>query len=61
MWEMLVGLPPFNYADPSDMIYAHLAKDMPDPRLIVPEIPEQVVLIIGKVQLYLTKVAEERS
>ncbi|KAI8900395.1 hypothetical protein BC833DRAFT_275237 [Globomyces pollinis-pini] len=48
MWEMFVGELPFNYSDPAEMVYAHLAKELPDPKSVNPNIPEPIAAIIMK-------------
>ncbi|MCP4690068.1 MAG: AAA family ATPase, partial [Desulfobacterales bacterium] len=56
-YEILCGRPPFETADPMEMIHCHIAKKAPPVREIAPGIPEVVENIVMKL---LAKTAEER-
>ncbi|KAI8925591.1 hypothetical protein BC831DRAFT_265099 [Entophlyctis helioformis] len=48
LWEMLTGRNPCNDLEPSDIVYFHLARDVPDPREIQELIPESLAGVIMK-------------
>jgi predicted ATPase/signal transduction histidine kinase/FixJ family two-component response regulator len=56
-YEMLVGHPPFQSADPMELVYCHLAVLPPTPHLLRAAIPPAISAIIMKL---IAKVAENR-
>jgi len=56
-YEMLTGIPPFNFKDPLEIIHAHIAREVPPPYEINPDVPKPLSdIILG----LLIKPAEER-
>jgi predicted ATPase/signal transduction histidine kinase/CheY-like chemotaxis protein len=56
-YEMLVGHPPFQSADPMELVYCHLAVLSPAPHLLKTAIPPAISAIVMKL---IAKVAENR-
>jgi eukaryotic-like serine/threonine-protein kinase len=42
LYELLAASRPFNDEDPTDLAAAHLTRPMPDPRLLVPQLPPRI-------------------
>jgi len=57
LYELLAGQPPFDAADPADLVYAHIASPPQPPVEISPEVP---LPLSGIVLRLLAKTAEER-
>ncbi len=47
-YECVIGMPPFSFADPTEMIHAHLAIEPPSVREVNRAIPQMISLIIKK-------------
>lgn len=48
MFELLTGRLPYQASDPAELMRMHLDAPVPDPREIVPEMPDDVAFVIGK-------------
>jgi PAS domain S-box-containing protein len=57
LYHLITGVPPFQSADPLELIHAHIAKNPTPPHIIVPNIPRPISDIIMKL---LSKNAEDR-
>ncbi len=57
LFEMLTGRLPFDETDPSALVHAHIAREPPDARELLPQLPAVVSAILGKL---LAKAAEDR-
>ncbi len=57
LYELLTGHPPFDAADPLELIHCHIAKTPASPASVVADVPEQVSRLVMRL---LAKAAEDR-